>query len=187
MKTYNRLSSRLGLNVLHSPTDRHLAPIVTCELGPEVNVSELLWTFSRLPEDQRVTLKQNPHFYLSKDLSDRPLAYDEDFVLQPLKDLKPEKDLVVLILSDRTGQIYFDYEKFSKTYGNIWKPHNTIILKGNIGSLKSNQSQDPWRCVHLAKGWRPARRRFNRVDHGVGSGARRARYGLAHTIRDFSR
>ena len=100
------------------------------ELGPEVNVSELLWTFSRLPEDQRVTLKQNPHFYLSRDLSERPLAYDDNFVLKPLKDLKPEKDLVVLILSDRTGQIYFDYEKFSKTYGNIWKPHNTIILKG---------------------------------------------------------
>ena len=102
------------------------------ELGPEVNVSELLWTFSRLPEDQRVTLKQNPHFYLSRDLSERPLAYDDNFVLKPLKDLKPEKDLVVLILSDRTGQIYFDYEKFSKTYGNIWKPHNTIILKGII-------------------------------------------------------
>ncbi|KAH9029889.1 hypothetical protein EDB84DRAFT_221640 [Lactarius hengduanensis] len=169
MKTYNRLSSRLGLSkadtprssslvkvrfqILHSPTDRHLAPIVTCELGPEVNVSELLWTFSRLPEDQRVTLKQNPHFYLSRDLSDRPDNYDDKFVLKPLKDLKPEKDLVVLILSDRNGQIYFDYEKFSKTYGNIWKPHDAIILKGNIGSRESNKSQDRWRSMHLAKGW----------------------------------
>jgi hypothetical protein len=143
---------KVRFQILHSPTDRHLAPIVTCEclffcfaghgsscgnigeLGPEVNVSELLWTFSRLPEDQRVTLKQNPHFYLSRDLSDRPLqlTYDDDFVLKPLKDLKPEKDLVVLILSDRAGQIYFNYEKFSKTYGNIWRPHNTIILKGII-------------------------------------------------------
>ena len=141
---------KVRFQVLHSPTDRHMAPIVTCaylffyfasdgshcwnigELGPEVTVSELLWTFSRLPEDQRVTLKQNPHFYLSRDLSDRPLAYDDDFILKPLKDLKPEKDLVVLILSDRTGQIYFDYDKFSKTYGNIWKPHNAIILKGII-------------------------------------------------------
>ncbi|KAH8986903.1 hypothetical protein EDB92DRAFT_1222953 [Lactarius akahatsu] len=153
MKTYNRLSSRLGLSkadtprssslvkvrfqILHSPTDRHLAPIVTCELGPEVNVSELLWTFSRLPEDQRVTLKQNPHFYLSRDLSDRPDNYDDKFVLKPLKDLKPEKDLVVLILSDRNGQIYFDYEKFSKTYGNIWKPHDAIILKDLQGTLEA--------------------------------------------------
>ncbi|KAI9432695.1 hypothetical protein H4582DRAFT_1992239 [Lactarius indigo] len=145
MKTYNTLSSRLGLSkadaprslvivrfqILDSPTDRHLAPIVTCELGPEVNVSELLWVFARLPGDQRVTLKQNPYFYLSRDLSDRPNNFDDTFVLKPLKDLKPEKDLVVLILSDRNGQIYFDHGKFSRTYGNIWKPHNTIILKGD--------------------------------------------------------
>ena len=141
---------KVHFQILRSPTDRHRAPIVTraylffyfandsssCwnidELGPEVNVSELLWTFSRLPKDQRVTLKQNPHFYLSRDLSDRPLSYNGDFAVKPLKDLKPEKDLVVLILSDRTGQIYFDYDKFSKTYGNIWKPHNAIILKGII-------------------------------------------------------
>ena len=141
---------KVRFQILHSPTDRHLAPIVTCEsfsfsfpsdgsscenigeLAPEVNVSELLWTFSRLPEDQRVTLKQNPHFYLSEHLPDRPLAYDDDFVLKPLKDLKPEKDLKVMILLDRTGQIYFDYEKFSKTYGNIWRPHSAIILKGII-------------------------------------------------------
>ena len=109
-------------------------------LGPEVvTVSELLWTFSRLPEDQRVTLKQNPHFYLSRDLSDRPLAYDDDFILKPLKELKPEKDLVVLVLSDRTGQIYFDYNKFSKTYGNIWKLHNAIILKGIIVFLTQSR------------------------------------------------
>ena len=86
--------------------------------------------FSRLPEGQRVTLKQNPHFYLSKDLPDRPSAYDGDFVLKPLNNLKPENDLEVLVLSDRTSQIYFDYDKFSKTYGNIWRPHKTIILKG---------------------------------------------------------
>ena len=75
--------------------------------------------FSRLPEGQRVTLKQNPHFYLSKDIPDRPSAYDGDFVLKPLKNLKPEKDLEVLILLDRTSQIYFDYEKFFKLYVNI--------------------------------------------------------------------
>jgi len=77
---------------------------------------------------------------LSSDLSDRPFAYDDDFVLKPLKDLKPEKGLTVLILSDRTGQIYFDYEKFSKTYGNIWKPHDAIILKGNRHSHSRNHA-----------------------------------------------
>ena len=124
------------------------------ELYPEVNVSELLWTFSRLPEDQRVTLKQNPHFYLSKDLPDRPLVYNDHFVLKPLKDLKPEKDLKVLILLDRTGRIYFDCEKFSKTYVNIWRPHNTIILKGIIIYLALSPRRLPG-IQTIMEHWKP--------------------------------
>ncbi|KAI9430055.1 hypothetical protein H4582DRAFT_2020341 [Lactarius indigo] len=151
MKTYNRLSTRLGSSkadtlrplakvhfwILKSPADRHLALIVTHEINPEANISELLWMFARLPKDQRVALKQNPHFYLSRDLSDRSHTYNDEFVLKPLRELKPEKDLVVLVLSDRNGRIYFDYKKFSRTYGNIWKPHNTIILKDLQGTLEA--------------------------------------------------
>ncbi|KAI0271911.1 hypothetical protein BGY98DRAFT_184478 [Russula aff. rugulosa BPL654] len=150
-KTHKRLSTRLGFNksdspptsslvkvhfqILQSPTDRREAPVVTCELGPDVKISELLWTFSRLPEDQRISLKQNPHFYFSKDLSDHASAYDDQFRLEPLKDLRPMKDLVVMVLLDRAGQIFVDYQQFSKTYGNIWRPENTIILKGRQFTL----------------------------------------------------
>jgi len=134
-------------------------------------MSELLWTFSRLPKDQRITLKQNPHFYYSRDLPDRPPAYDDNFVLKPVKELVTEKDLKMSILLDRNGQIFFDHEKFSKTYGNLWKPHNTVILKGNhrlphiitlaylvtrssgnAGSCEPNKTQSQRRSVHLAKG-----------------------------------
>jgi len=101
-------------------------------LGPDVKISELLWTLSRLPEDQRISLKQNPHFYFSRDLADQASAYDDQFKLEPLQDFRPEKDSVVLVLLDRAGQIFVDYQKFSKTYGNIWKPHDAIILKGKL-------------------------------------------------------
>ncbi len=109
---------------------RNADPGAVGELGPDVKISELLWTFSRLPEDQRIGLKQNPHFYFSKDLSDQASVYDDQFKLEPLKDLRPEKDLVVMVLLDRAGQIFVDYQQFSKTFGNIWRPDNTIILKG---------------------------------------------------------
>ncbi|KAI9454221.1 hypothetical protein BJY52DRAFT_765416 [Lactarius psammicola] len=118
MKKHNR--SRLGLRkadtprssslvkvrfrILRSPTDRSQVTVVTCELGPE-----------------------NPHFYLSSNLPDRPRAYNNEFVLRPLGDLKFKKDVDVSVLADRNGQIYFDYKEFSKTYGNIWKPHDAII------------------------------------------------------------
>lgn len=158
-KTHKRLSTRLGFNksdslptsslvkvhfqILQSPTDRREAPVVTCELGPDVKISELLWTFSRLPEDQRISLKQNPHFYFSKDLSDQASAYDELFKLEPLKDLRPTKDLVVMVLLDRAGQIFVDYQQFSKTYGNIWRPDNTIILKDLQGTLEATTLISP--------------------------------------------
>ncbi|KAI0291655.1 hypothetical protein B0F90DRAFT_1823678 [Multifurca ochricompacta] len=175
MKTHNRLSSRLGLSkaetsssnslvkvrfqILQSPTERQKAPIVTCELAPEVKVSELLWTFSRLPEDQRITLKQNPHFYFGRDLSDKPPAYNDKFRLEPLRDLRLEKDSLVLILLDRTGQIFLDYRKFSKTYGNIWKPSNTIILKDLQGTLEAANQVSPKIngevCIWQRGGMRP--------------------------------
>ncbi|KAH9975205.1 hypothetical protein BJV74DRAFT_181010 [Russula compacta] len=175
MKTHKRLSSRLGLSktdsppssslvkvnfqILQSPTDRREAPIVTCELGPDVKISELLWTFSRLPEDQRISLKQNPHFYFSRDLSDQALAYDDQFKLEPLKDLKPEKDSVVLVLLDRAGQIFVDYQKFSKTFGNIWKPDNAIILKDLQGTLEAANRISPGIsgevCIWQRGGGRP--------------------------------
>lgn len=107
-----------------------LIPRAVVELGPDVKVSELLWTFSLLPEDQRISLKQNPHFYLSKDLSDQASAYNNEFKLEPLTYLSPKKDLVVMVLLDRVGQIFVDKKKFSMAYGNIWRVNNTIILKG---------------------------------------------------------
>ena len=80
--------------------------------------------------------KHIPHFYLSGDLPDQPAAYIEGFRLEPLKDLKPEKDLLVLVLRDdpqRTGRITIERELTYKTYTGIWKAHNTVILKGVYG------------------------------------------------------
>ena len=119
-----------------------------------MNISELLWIFSRLPEDRRVTLKQNPHFYLSGRLPDCPLAYNDYFILKPVKELKPEKDLKLLILSNRTGWIYFDCEKFSRTYVNIWRPHNTIILKGIIIYLALSHRRLPG-IQTIREHWKP--------------------------------
>lgn len=67
------------------------------------------------------------------------MAYDDQFKLEPLKDLKPEKDSVVLVLLDRAGQIFVDYQKFSKTFGNIWRPDNAIILKGKATFFLSDR------------------------------------------------
>lgn len=105
------------------------------ELGTEVKISEVLWIFARLPVARRIEPKHVPHFYPSRDLSDRPPAYTEEFKLESLKYLRPENDLLVLVLLDhpRTGRIFFECGELCKTYTNIWKPHNVVILKGVYG------------------------------------------------------
>ena len=119
--------------IVHHPslTERFRKNAV--ELGTEVKMTEVLWIFARLPDVKlRIAPRDVPYFYLSRDLPDRPLAYTEAFRLEPLKDLRPEKDLLVLVLLDhpRTGRIFFECGKFCKTYTNIWKLHNIVILKG---------------------------------------------------------
>ncbi|KAH9055586.1 hypothetical protein EDB87DRAFT_1639845, partial [Lactarius vividus] len=134
---------RVHFQILTSPTGTHdhrlKSQILIFELGTEVQITEVLWIFARLPVNHRIAPRDVPHFYLSKDLPDRPLAYTEEFRLEPLKDLRPENEQVVLVLHDhpRTGRIFFECGKFYKTYTNIWKPHNVVILKDLQGTIEA--------------------------------------------------
>ncbi|KAI9434434.1 hypothetical protein H4582DRAFT_1977502 [Lactarius indigo] len=130
---------RVHFQILTSPTRRSNFQTLIFELGTEVKITELLWIFARLPVNHRIAPRDIPHFYLSKDLPDRPLTYTEEFKLEPLKDLRPENDQVVLVLLDhpRTGRIFFECGKFCKTYTNIWKPHDTVILKDLQGTIEA--------------------------------------------------
>ncbi|KAH8984245.1 hypothetical protein EDB92DRAFT_1498172 [Lactarius akahatsu] len=131
---------RVHFQILTSPTHRLKSQTLIFELGTEVQIIEVLWIFARLPVNHRIAPRDVPHFYLSKDLPDRPLAYTEKFWLEPLKDhLRPENEQVVLVLHDhpRTGRIFFECGKFYKTYTNIWKPHNTVILKDLQGTIEA--------------------------------------------------
>ncbi|KAH9036028.1 hypothetical protein EDB83DRAFT_1769544 [Lactarius deliciosus] len=133
------LQVRVHFQILTSPTHRLNSKTLIFELGIEVKITEVLWILARLPVNHRIAPRDAPHFYLSKDLPDRPLAYTKEFRLEPLKDLRPENDQKVLVLLDRprTGRIFFECGKFYKTYTNIWKPHNTVILKDLQGTIEA--------------------------------------------------
>ncbi|KAI0259381.1 hypothetical protein BC834DRAFT_635938 [Gloeopeniophorella convolvens] len=167
MKTYSRITARVGFKktddpssgslikvnfqILKSPTERGDAPIKTYEFGSGAGIPELLWTLNRLPEDQRVSLKQNPHFYSGSELSDKPSAYTDKFKLEPLRDLRLQEGSNILILLDRAGQIFLEHGRYSRTFGNLWRPGTAVILKGNFGGSKVHQSSCEGRCLHLAQ------------------------------------
>ncbi|KAI0268897.1 hypothetical protein BC834DRAFT_659199 [Gloeopeniophorella convolvens] len=154
MKAQNRASARVGfkvrgdpsslirvdLQILKSPTERRDEPIRTYEFRAEYLIPNILCVLGELPGDQRVRLQQNPHLYSGSELPDKPSAYTNEFTLQPLKLLRLQEGSNILILLDRPGRIFVEYGKFSRTYGNIWKPGVSIILKGSTGELVAAQS-----------------------------------------------
>ena len=110
-------------------------------LGKSSNSSEVLWNFSRFKGNQRVTLKQNPHFY--KDL---PGKYGDDFQSDPIVQFldalgdskgdslgrdRPKPKPKISVLTDRQGRIYLESGQGPRAFGNVWCPQKAIIFKGS--------------------------------------------------------
>ena len=102
-----------------------------------MTVSEILWNFSRHPEESgmRVTLRQNPHFYL--DLSKDAASYGGEFNKRSLTDFDHslDKGHMIYVLIDKSCRLYLEAAK-PRIFGNVWKPHQTVILKGEYSSIR---------------------------------------------------
>ena len=114
--------------------DSYYSKGVTEEINNSTTASEIIWRFSRYPKNypERITPKQNPHFYLQ--LSNDAASYDSKFKKGPLKDfayrLHPEDTIYVLL--DKSCRLFLDAAPpyIPRIFGNLWKPHRTVILKG---------------------------------------------------------
>ena len=101
------------------------------EINSSTTVSEIIWRFSRYPKNSpaRFTHKQNPHFYLQ--LPSDAASYDSEFKRTPVKDfthsLSSEDTIYVLL--DKSCRLFLDAAQ-PRIFGNLWKPHLTVILKG---------------------------------------------------------
>ena len=96
--------------------------------------AEIIWRFSRYPENSgtRITPKQNPHFYL--DLPKDAASYNHNFHWDSLQDfgLSLGKEAsTIYVLVDKSCRLFLDAAKpHTRIFGNLWKPHQTVILKG---------------------------------------------------------
>ena len=99
-------------------------------LGEETRVEEILWNFSRLKGDQRITLKQNPHFY--RDLSRSARAYSDDFTTDPIEkfwDATPGATDIWVLTHERS-RVFLETDNKKRAFGNFWVPDEAIIFKG---------------------------------------------------------
>ena len=117
---------------------------ITEEIDNSTTTSEIIWRFSRYPEEsgRRITARQNPHFYL--ELSKDVASYGGEFYKNSLKDFGHglEKGGTIYILIDKSCRLFLDAAK-PRIFGNLWRPHQTVILKGECS---------PRRIVHSNSG-----------------------------------
>ncbi|KAH9017891.1 hypothetical protein EDB84DRAFT_1628145 [Lactarius hengduanensis] len=141
--------------VILEPLHYQLPVIINQEIDNSTTTAEVLWRFGRYPEKScgRITPGQNPHFYLR--LSKDAASYDDKFHEDPLKDffygLHSDK---IYVLLDKSCRLFLDVAKphIPRIFGNLWKPHRTVILKDVSGNLESEdivlrnigENQDYW-------------------------------------------
>ncbi|KAI0055634.1 hypothetical protein BV25DRAFT_1738357 [Artomyces pyxidatus] len=156
LKLCNRIVQRLGSNpasafsadniiqfqfvVLKAPhvrvPDNIICPI---KLDPVAKNSEVLWN---LRCRGACSLKQNPHFYNHSNLPAEPSSYGPKFIRDPATDFRASKGSgtpTFYVLTDRNSRIFVKYEidKRSRTFGNIYRPDSTVILKDQNGILEA--------------------------------------------------
>lgn len=77
-------------------------------------------------------MRQNPHFYL--DLPTSGGAYGAGFSKNSMKDFHslPEHNNTVYVLVDKPslGRVYLEAEKRKRIFGNVWRPNDVMIFKG---------------------------------------------------------
>jgi hypothetical protein len=97
-----------------------------------------MWRFSRYPKDhpERITPRENPHFYLQ--LAQDATSYDSNFKKQPLNDFAHSlmQEDTIYVLLDKPCRLFLDAAPphIPRIFGNLWKPHQTVILKGEYSS-----------------------------------------------------
>ena len=100
------------------------------ELSADPSFPEILWNFSRYKDRARITLEQNPHFYLRCPTDER--AYTARFRRRPLQDPSGalEHNGTVYVLFDRPGRVFLTTEHKPRIFGNVWSLNGFLIFRG---------------------------------------------------------
>ncbi|KAH9174166.1 hypothetical protein EDB89DRAFT_593988 [Lactarius sanguifluus] len=128
--------------LLRSPllTPHQETVTVSQELSSSPSLPEILWNFSRYKDRRaRVTLEQNPHFYLRCPADQS--AYTPKFQRRQLQDPSGvlEHDDTVYVLFDRPGRVFLTTEHEFRIFGNVWSLNGSLIFRDRSGVLEGEQ------------------------------------------------
>ncbi|KAH9172528.1 hypothetical protein EDB89DRAFT_889066 [Lactarius sanguifluus] len=106
------------------------------EFSTRPSLPEILWNFSRYKDRARVTLEQNPHFYL------RFPADESGYMFQchPLYDLGTLRhNYTVYVLFDGPGRVFLDIEHKLRIFANVWLLNGSLVFRDRSGVLEGEQ------------------------------------------------
>ena len=119
-----------------SPSAFHHSKEYLEEIDDPTSVAQILWIFSRRKGEGRVTLKENPHFYLEIPQEGSKSEFDswqdgKGFHRDPLTQIGPGlgQNSTVYVLLDKSCRLYLDIDQ-PRVFGNLWHPQKRVILKG---------------------------------------------------------
>ncbi|KAI0056750.1 hypothetical protein BV25DRAFT_1548031 [Artomyces pyxidatus] len=101
--------------------------------------AEVLWNLRCM---RACSIKQNPQFYIDQKLPEEPSSYGPEFILCPDKELGVSirrGASTFCVLTDGNSCVFVKYEagECSRTFGNIYRPESTVILKDQSGLLEA--------------------------------------------------
>ncbi|KAI0287764.1 hypothetical protein BC826DRAFT_738669 [Russula brevipes] len=109
--------------------------IVQQVLSKRSSLQEVLWNFSRFKnKNQRVTLKQNPHFYQA--LPKSPAEYGREFRADPIETFQHATISVLTDNPNRTGRVFLETAHKRRVFGNAWAANDVIIFRDVCGRLE---------------------------------------------------
>ena len=101
------------------------------EFSTSPTLPEILWNFSRYNDRARITLEQNPHFYL--DCPTDESAYTSLFQRHPVKG--PSVGLghngTVYVLFDGMSRVFLDIGLDLRIFCNVWSLNGVLIFRGS--------------------------------------------------------
>ena len=96
-------------------------------LSDNPSLQEILWNFSRIKDkDERLTLRENPHFY--EKLPKSPDGYGDSLKIDPTEDFRHSN--MFHVLTDKPEMVCIMTDQISRSFSNFWCPRTSIIFKG---------------------------------------------------------
>jgi hypothetical protein len=108
--------------------------------SPSPTLPEILWNFSRYNGRARITLEQNPHFYLHFPADES--AYMPMFRCHPLQDpsVELEHNGTVYVLFDEPSRVFLGIGGGLRIFCNVWSPNGVQIFRGSCHIFPSRFS-----------------------------------------------